>query len=114
MDLEKNAKKSSENLIAAGALLGVGAGAGIGLAAGHLGNALWMGAIIGVGLSFLVNAFRYKDSEAAMSAGTLLGVGVGAAVGSTFASLGHGVWIGAIVGIGLAFLFGAVYSKSES
>ena len=52
MDQEKNAKKSSENFIAAGALLGVGAGAGIGLAAGHLGNALSMGAIIGVGLSF--------------------------------------------------------------
>ncbi len=36
--------------------------------------------------------------------GSILGVGIGAAVGAAADNVGQGTWIGAVIGVGLGFL----------
>lgn len=36
--------------------------------------------------------------------GAVLGVGIGAAIGTAIDSLGTGIWIGAVIGVGLGML----------
>jgi hypothetical protein len=57
-DNGKNAKTTT--LLAAGAVLGVGVGAAVGSASGNLGNGIWIGSVIGVGLGMLGDALRSK------------------------------------------------------
>lgn len=38
--------------------------------------------------------------------GAVLGVGIGAAVGTAIDDLGTGIWIGAVIGVGLGMLVG--------
>ena len=49
-----------------------------------------------------------KKSSSVYAAGSVLGVGIGAAVGYSLGDLGNGIWIGATIGVGLAMLFNAV------
>jgi uncharacterized membrane protein len=46
-------------------------------------------------------------SSQRIAAGAILGVGVGAAIGSVSGDLGTGIWIGAVIGVGLAFAYNA-------
>jgi len=41
-----------------------------------------------------------------VAAGAVLGVGIGAAVGTAMDDLSTGIWIGAVIGVGLAMLAG--------
>ena len=50
--------KKSGNIYAAGSMLGVGIGAAVGYSIGDLGNGVWVGAVIGVGLAMLYNTLR--------------------------------------------------------
>ena len=43
-----------------------------------------------------------------IGAGSVLGVGIGAAVGGATGDLGTGIWIGAVIGVGLGMLVGAL------
>ena len=43
-----------------------------------------------------------------IAAGSILGVGIGAAIGSATGDLSTGIWIGAVIGVGAAFLFNAL------
>lgn len=42
-----------------------------------------------------------------IAAGSILGVGVGAAIGSATGDLATGIWIGAVIGVGAAFAWNA-------
>ncbi len=55
-DTQENRTKKSP--YAAGSVLGVGVGAAIGYAIGDLGNGIWIGAVIGVGLALLADYIR--------------------------------------------------------
>lgn len=39
-----------------------------------------------------------------IAVGSILGVGIGAAVGTAIDDLGTGIWIGAVIGVGLGML----------
>lgn len=45
-----------------------------------------------------------KNPGMLVGAGSVLGVGIGAAVGTAMDSLGTGIWIGAVIGVGLGML----------
>jgi hypothetical protein len=47
------------------------------------------------------------------AAGAVLGTGVGAAVGAATGDLGTGMWIGGMIGVGLAFAVNA-FARSRS
>ena len=45
-----------------------------------------------------------RDTGSLFAAGAILGTGVGAAIGAIMGDLANGMWIGAVIGIGLAML----------
>ena len=45
-----------------------------------------------------------RDGSQLIAIGAILGVGIGAAVGTAIDDLGTGIWIGAVIGVGLGFL----------
>ena len=45
-----------------------------------------------------------RDGSQLIAIGAILGVGIGAAIGSAIDDLGTGIWIGAVIGVGLGFL----------
>ena len=45
-----------------------------------------------------------RDTGSLFAAGAILGTGVGAAVGAIMGDLSTGIWIGAVIGVGLAML----------
>lgn len=46
---------------------------------------------------------REKDGQL-IAVGSVLGVGIGAAVGTAMDDLSTGIWIGAVIGVGLGML----------
>lgn len=50
---------------------------------------------------------RNAASGQRVAAGSILGVGVGAAIGAATGELGTGIWIGAVIGVGAAFAWNA-------
>jgi len=46
-----------------------------------------------------------------MAASAVLGVGLGAAVGYAIDDLGTGMWIGAMIGVGVGLLINAIQKK---
>lgn len=45
-----------------------------------------------------------RDTGSLFAAGAILGTGIGAAVGAIMDNLSTGIWIGGVIGIGLAML----------
>jgi hypothetical protein len=45
-----------------------------------------------------------RNSGGWVAVGSVLGVGIGAAVGAAMDDLGTGIWIGAVIGVGLGLL----------
>lgn len=45
-----------------------------------------------------------RDTGSLFAAGAVLGTGIGAAVGAIMDNLSTGIWIGGVIGIGLAML----------
>ena len=50
------------------------------------------------------NRQESKNKKSPYAAGSVLGVGIGAAVGYAIDDMGNGIWIGAVIGVGLAML----------
>lgn len=47
-----------------------------------------------------------RNSGTLVAIGAVLGVGIGAAVGTAMDDLSTGIWIGAVIGVGLGMLAG--------
>ena len=45
-----------------------------------------------------------KEAANWVGVGSVLGVGIGAAIGAMTDNLGNGIWIGAVIGVGLGLL----------
>ena len=52
-----------------------------------------------------------RDGSQLIAIGSILGVGIGAAVGAAIDSLGTGIWIGAVIGVGLGMLGSFIVSR---
>ncbi len=50
------------------------------------------------------NGKRRRNGGELIGIGSILGVGIGAAVGTAINDLGTGIWIGAVIGVGLGML----------
>jgi len=47
---------------------------------------------------------RKRNGGQLIAVGSVLGVGIGAAIGTAMDDLGTGIWIGAVIGVGLGML----------